>query len=53
MTSRAIEEKKPKKRTDEASDFPETSDFCDFGYVLAGSADSPAVPQSTQTKPSS
>ena len=52
MTPRAIEEKKSKKRTDETFDFPETSDMCDFGYVLAGPADSPASPQPTNTQPS-
>ena len=40
MTPRAIEETKSNKRTDESFDFPETSDMCDFGYVLAAPADS-------------
>jgi hypothetical protein len=52
MTPRAIEETKSNKRTDEAFDFPETSDMCDFGYVLASPADSPARPQQTDTQPS-
>jgi hypothetical protein len=51
MTPRAIEEAKSNKRTDESFDFPETSDMCDFGYVLAAPADSPA-PQQTNTQSS-
>ena len=51
MTPRAIEDDKSNKRTDESFDFPETSDMCDFGYVLAGPADSPASPQQTTTHP--
>jgi len=34
-----VEEKKSSKRTEESFDFAETSDLCDFGYVLAGPAD--------------
>jgi hypothetical protein len=52
MTPRAIEDTKSNKRTDESFDFPETSDMCDFGYVLAVPADSPAVPQQTVTQTS-
>ena len=52
MTHRAIEETKSNKRTDDTFDFPETSDMCDFGYVLAGPADGPASPQQTNTQPS-
>ena len=52
MTPRAIEETKSNKRTDDTFDFPETSDMCDFGYVLADPADSPASPQQTNTLPS-
>jgi len=50
MTPRAVEEAKSNKRTDEAFDFPETSDMCDFGYVLAVPA-VPAAPQQTVTQP--
>ena len=49
MTPRAIEEAKSNKRTDESFDFPDTSDMCDFGYVLAAPVDSPVAP--TQTSP--
>jgi len=52
MTPRAIEDEQSKKRTDESFDFPETSDMCDFGYVLAGTADSPASPRQTTTQTS-
>ena len=52
MTPLAIEETKSNKRTDESFDFPETSDMCDFGYVLAAPVDSPATPQQTNTLPS-
>ena len=51
MSSRAVEEKKPNKRTEEIFDFPETSDFCDFGYVLAGGRDAPAAPQKPHVQP--
>jgi hypothetical protein len=50
MTPRAIEEAKSKKGTDEAFDFPETSDMCDFGYELAIPSDSPASPPQTATQ---
>jgi hypothetical protein len=52
MTPRAIEETKSNKRSDEAFDFPESSDMCDFGYVLAVPVDSPAVPQQANSQPS-
>ena len=53
MTPHAIEETKSNKRTDDSFDFPETSDMCDFGYVLAIPVDdSPAAPQQTHTQPS-
>jgi hypothetical protein len=52
MTPRAIEEAKSNKRTDESFDFPETSDMCDFGYVLAVPADNPAAPTQTGTQSS-
>lgn len=52
MTPRALEEAKSNKRTDESFDFPETSDMCDFGYVLAVPVDSPTAPQQTNTLPS-
>jgi hypothetical protein len=52
MSSRTSEEKKPSKLTEDAFDFAETSDFCDFGYVLAGQADHPSTPQPAHTKPS-
>jgi len=45
MTPRAIEEAKSNKRTDESFDFPETSDMCDFGYVLAVPGDNSVAPQ--------
>ena len=51
MSSRVIEEKKPNKRTEETFDFPETSDFCDFGYVLAKRSDAPAAPQQPHVQP--
>jgi hypothetical protein len=52
MTPRAIEEKKSNKRTDESFDFPETSDMCDFGYVLAVPVDNPTATTPTGTQPS-
>jgi hypothetical protein len=52
MTPRTIEETTPNKRMDDSVDFPETSDMCDFGYVLAAPVDSPAAPQQTNTQPS-
>ena len=52
MTPRAIEEAKSNKRTDESFDFPDTSDMCDFGYVLAAPVDNPAVPAQTSTQSS-
>ena len=50
MTPRATEETKKNTRTDEVFDFPETSDMCDFGYVLAVPV-TPAAPQQTATHP--
>ncbi len=50
MTPRAVEEAKSNKRTDEVFDFPETSDLCDFGYVLAVPV-VPAAPQQTVPQP--
>jgi hypothetical protein len=50
MTPRAIEVAKSNQRTDETFDFPETSDMCDFGYVLAMPADSPATPSPTNAQ---
>jgi hypothetical protein len=44
MSSRAMEDTKSNKQLEEAFDFPETSDMCDFGYVLAGRAETPSVP---------
>jgi hypothetical protein len=52
MTPRAREEAKSNKRTDESFDFPETSDMCDFGYVLAIPVDNPTAPQQTRTQSS-
>ena len=53
MTPRAVEEKKSNNRTEEeAFDFADTSDLCDFGYVLAPPVDSPAPAQQTNTQPS-
>ena len=52
MTPRAIEEAKSNKRTDESFDFPETSDMCDFGYVLAAPVDNSVAPQQTTTQSS-
>lgn len=52
MTPRAMEDEQSKKRTDESFDFPETSDMCDFGYVLADTAGSPASPRQTNTQSS-
>ena len=52
MTPRAIEEAKSSKRTDDSFDFPETSDMCDFGYVLAIPADNATTPAQTSTQPS-
>jgi hypothetical protein len=50
MTPRAIEDTKSNKRTDDTFDFPETSDMCDFGYVLAVPVDSPTTPAQTNTQ---
>ena len=50
MTPRAIEEKTSNKRTEETFDFPETSDLCDFGYVLAGPAGTSTAPQQTNAQ---
>ena len=50
MTPRAIDDTNSNKRTDEVFDFPETSDMCDFGYVLAVPV-VPAAPQHTATQP--
>jgi hypothetical protein len=52
MTPRALEDSKSNKRTDETFDFPETSDMCDFGYVLAIPGDNPTAPAQTSTQPS-
>ena len=52
MSSRTSEEKKPNALTEEAFDFAETSDMCDFGFVLAGRSDSPTTPQPAPAKPS-
>jgi len=52
MTPRGIEDTASNKRTDETFDFPETSDMCDFGYVLAVPVDAPAAPRHTNTQPS-
>jgi hypothetical protein len=52
MSSRTSEEKKPNKLSEEAFDFAETSDMCDFGYVLAGRAESTSAPQPAHAKPS-
>ena len=50
MTPRAVEEKATDKRIEETFDFAETSDLCDFGYVLAVPADSPASPRQPNTQ---
>ena len=50
MTPRALEDAKSNKRTDDSFDFPETSDMCDFGYVLAAPADNPAAAQQTNAQ---
>ena len=50
MTPRVIEEAKSNKRTEETFDFPETSDMCDFGYVLAVPVDHPTAPAQTNTQ---
>jgi len=52
MTPRAIEDTKSNKRTDESFDFPETSDMCDFGYVLATPADAAASAPQTNAQSS-
>jgi len=52
MTPRAIEDTKSNKRTDESFDFPETSDMCDFGYVLATPPDSAAASRQTTAQSS-
>ena len=52
MSSRAMEEKKLAKRSEEGFDFPETSDMCDFGYVLAGRAETPSVPPKAHSQSS-
>lgn len=49
MTPRAMEEAKSNQRTDDSFDFPETSDMCDFGYVLAVPADHPPAQTSGQS----
>ena len=51
MIPRAIEEMTSNKRTDETFDFPDTSDMCDFGYVLVP-VDAPATPRQTNTQSS-
>ena len=51
MTPRAVEQKSSNKRTEDSFDFPDTSDLCDFGYVLAVPADSPVSPSQTNTQP--
>lgn len=50
MRPRAIEETKSNKRTDESFDFPEPSDMCDFGYVLAAPVDNATAPAQTNTQ---
>jgi len=52
MPPRAIEDTKSNKRTDESFDFPETSDMCDFGYVLATPADAAASAPQTNAQSS-
>ncbi len=52
MTPRAIEDTKSNKRTDESFDFPETSDMCDFGYVLARPSDTAAAAPQTSAQSS-
>jgi hypothetical protein len=52
MSSRTNEEKKSNKLSEEVFDFAETSDMCDFGYVLAGRTDIPSAPQPAHTNPS-
>ena len=49
MTPRAIEDDKSNKRADESFDFPETSDMCDFGYVLVSDSSGIARQTNTQT----
>jgi hypothetical protein len=51
MTPRAVEQKSSNKRTEETFDFPDTSDLCDFGYVLSGPADAPVSSSQTNTQP--
>jgi len=51
MTPRAAEQKSSNQRTEDSFDFPDTSDLCDFGYVLAAPAESPASPSQTNTQP--
>ena len=51
MTPRAAEQKSSTQRTEDSFDFPDTSDLCDFGYVLAVPADSPLVPSQTNAQP--
>jgi hypothetical protein len=50
MTPRATEKKKANQQSDEVFDFPETSDMCDFGFVLAVPT-SPAASKQTATQP--
>ena len=50
MTPRATQETKTNTRVDEEFDFPETSDMCDFGYVLAVPVP-PAAAQQSVTQP--
>ena len=52
MTPRAIEEAKSNKRADDSFDFPDTSDMCDFGYVLAIPVENPAATQQANTQSS-
>ncbi len=51
MTPRAVEQKPSNKRTEDSFDFPDTSDLCDFGYVLAVPADGSVSPSQTNTQP--
>jgi hypothetical protein len=52
MTPRASDETKSNKRTDESFDFPDTSDMCDFGYVLVVPVDHPTAQQQTSAQSS-
>ena len=52
MTPRAIEDTKSNQRADESFDFPETSDMCDFGYVLIRPSDAAAASPQTNAQSS-